>query len=84
MVWLLPFVAAVEGPTAAWSRPLFLLAAGLTTAIYPWRAGGLERLAPGGIALLNIRNALLVVLLIIWLFPCSRTGNREVTDGMTP
>jgi hypothetical protein len=77
MVWLLPF-AAVLGDR--WTRVLFLLASALTTAIFPWQAGGLATLMPWGIALLNIRNALLVALLGVWLIGMPRTQSAHLEE----
>lgn len=65
MIWLLPF-AAVSSDRLA--RSLFLLASVLTTTVFPWRFLELVTLQPVAIALLTARNALLIALLVVWLW----------------
>lgn len=76
LVWLLPFVAVLEGPSARLARWLFLAACLATTAAYPWSYMGLVNgFHPLSLAILNLRNALLVILLGWLIF--------GVKDGLT-
>jgi hypothetical protein len=68
MIWLIPFLAVARGRTGRWSRRLFLPACVLTTLIYPLTYGWLLTFQPWAIALLNVRNGLLVGLLAVLLF----------------
>jgi Glycosyltransferase family 87 len=68
LIWLVPFVAVWEGPSGRWARLGFLVACLLTMYICLCGYGGLLRLEPFAIVLLNCRNAALVALLGIWLF----------------
>lgn len=65
MVWFLPFAAVSSD---RWTKPVFFLAALLTTIVFPWRWGALVAMQPETIGLLCARNALLAALLMAWLF----------------
>jgi hypothetical protein len=80
MIWLLPFLVAVDGPTGRWGRPLFALCCLATTMVFPLYFGSLLRMQPGAILLLNARNALLLALLALLMFgPRARPSAK--TDG---
>lgn len=68
LIWLMPFVALLEGSTGRRARPLFLLCCLGTTALFPWAFLELISLTPFAIALLNLRNLLLLGLLGLLLF----------------
>jgi hypothetical protein len=68
MIWLFPFVALAEGAVWRTARILFLACCMLTSAVYPWSFSELLRFAPLGIAILNLRNMLLIVLLGLLVF----------------
>jgi hypothetical protein len=68
LIWLFPFVAAMEGRTGRVARPVFLVACLLTTAVYPFAFTALVYLNPWAFALLNLRNLVLVALLGFLLF----------------
>ena len=65
LLWMLPFVAALEGRTGRIGRPLLMLACGLTTLLYFWAGVGLLQFHPLAVAILNIRNLLLLALFVI-------------------
>lgn len=67
LIWLIPFVAVLNGRAGAWGRWIFLFACIATTIIYPWNAGHLVAFDAWTIGLLNARNASLVALLVLWL-----------------
>lgn len=68
LLWFIPFVTTLEGRSGAPARWLFLLACIVTTLVYPWALPGLLNFDPAVIGLLNVRNALLVALLAVWVF----------------
>jgi len=57
VIWGLPFVAAVGGRR---SRILALACCVATTMVYPWAGVGLSTFQPLAVAILNVRNALLL------------------------
>jgi hypothetical protein len=65
LIWLIPFVVVVAGPSGTWARPLFALACLTTTIIYPLNFNSLLRHQPGAVELLNFRNVLLLALLAL-------------------
>jgi hypothetical protein len=68
LIWLVPFVAVLGGKTGRRARPLLLAGALATSAVYPWSFMGLIRFHPLAVALLNLRNGLLLALLGVLLF----------------
>lgn len=80
VLWPLPFVAVLGGPTGRWARRLYLGCALANTAVYPWAAMGLVLGAPAAIAVLNLRNALLLALLGVLLFGPAADGPRSIPD----
>lgn len=63
MIWLLPFAPLLPRPQAAWMTAIFTL----TTLLFPlYFYDSLVDLHPAGVLLLNLRN-LLVVALLLWL-----------------
>jgi hypothetical protein len=75
VIWPLPMIAALGGPTGRWARPLFLAACLATTAVYPWSFMGLIRFMPLAVLILNVRNALLLAVLAVLVFgPESEPG----------
>jgi hypothetical protein len=68
LIWLFPFVAALEGRTGILARKIFLLCCVTTALIYPGPGFALilDHHA-GAILLLNLRNALLIWLLVTLL-----------------
>jgi hypothetical protein len=69
LIWLLPFLAVLDGPTGRLARPIFLLCCLTTTMIYP--GPGFPLMLDhqlGAILLLNLRNALFVWLLAVLLY----------------
>ncbi|MBX6316144.1 MAG: hypothetical protein IRY99_25020, partial [Isosphaeraceae bacterium] len=66
VMWVLPLVAVIEGRTGRKARWLYLVVCLATTAVYPWSFMGLMHLEPLAAVILNLRNALLVALLM-WL-----------------
>lgn len=64
LVWHLPFVAVLEGPAARLACRLSLAACLATAAAYPWSyMGPVNGFHPLSLAILNLRNALLLILL---------------------
>lgn len=57
-IWLLPFVVCLDGPAGRRARPLYAVICVLTLVIYPTLFDPLTRLDPGAVFLLNVRNAL--------------------------
>lgn len=68
VLWLIPFLACVGGRVGTWGRRLFLLACALTPLIFPIGFAHLVRLEAWAIALVNLRNALLVGLWALLVF----------------
>lgn len=68
MIWLVPFVVAVDGPTGRWVRLLFGLSCLDTVLIYPVFFEGLLRLDPRLLLLVNLRNASLLAALTLLTF----------------
>jgi hypothetical protein len=70
LIWLIPFMTVLGGPTGTRARWIYLLACVATTIIYPLIALRLmiERNSLGAMILMNYRNALLVGLYILLLF----------------
>lgn len=62
ILWILPFVATLDGRPGRWARPLLLVAGVLTTLVYFWAGVGLLNFHPLAIAILNARNLLLIAI----------------------
>jgi len=60
LIWLIPFLACVQGRTGTRCRLIFLVACAATTLIFPVGFDSLLRLKTWAIVLVNLRNALLV------------------------
>lgn len=74
LLWVAPFVLALDGPSGRRARPLLLLGCVLTTAVYPWSFIGLTRFHPLAVAILNARNLVLLALFVILLGGSSRSA----------
>jgi hypothetical protein len=76
LIWLFPFLAVLNGRTAGLARQIFLLCCLTTMLIYPGPGFPmiLEHRA-GAILLLNLRNVLLVWLLVVLLYGPARGGD---------
>jgi hypothetical protein len=68
VIWLFPFIAVLEDRTGNIARPFFLVCCLATTALYPWFHSALLNFDPWAIGLLNLRNFLLLGLLMLLLF----------------
>jgi hypothetical protein len=68
LIWLIPFMAVLEGRTGWWARRVFLACCLVTFAVFPWGWMGLIRFEPLAVGLLNVRNGLLLVLWGLLLF----------------
>jgi hypothetical protein len=68
LLWVLPFVACLNGRMGVWSRSVFLLACLVTTLLYPVAFHWLLDFRGWAVGLLNYRNALLVALWVYWTF----------------
>ena len=66
LLWLLPFVACLEGRMGVWSRAVFLLSCLLTTFLYPGAFHWLLGFRSWAVGSLNYRNALLIGLWVYW------------------
>lgn len=81
MIWLFPFIALLSGPGSDFARRLFLLCCVVTTLIYPF--GYFTAVLNGNlwaIVMLNLRNAMLVVLLGVFLFaPRAEGASRSAS-----
>jgi hypothetical protein len=76
LIWPLPFLAVLDGPTGRLARPIFLLCCLTTMLIYP--GPGFAMILDhkvGAIMLLNLRNALLVWLLAVLLYGPAGAGD---------
>ncbi len=76
LIWLLPFMAAVDGRVGRVVRPLFLVACVVNFAVYPWSYNGLERFQPLAVAIVTARNGLLMALLCVLLFTRESAADR--------
>lgn len=76
LIWLMPFISVIAGPTWYRARVLFLLSCLITTLIYPFFYHHLMGLQFWAIGLLNLRNALLVTLLVVLLL--ERNESRQL------
>ena len=65
LIWLLPFVATLEGQAGRMGRPVLMVACGITTLLYFWAGVGLLEFHPLAVAILNVRNLLLLGLFAI-------------------
>jgi hypothetical protein len=61
LIWLLPLIPLTGSPMAAF---MFVLAAALTTVLYPMNFGDLSAMAPWAVVTLTVRNVLLLALII--------------------
>jgi hypothetical protein len=83
LLWLAPLLAAAYGwrPRLAFAAGLFLLAAALSQAIFPRFYDQLTGLQPALVAVLNLRNAALLLLFgwLLWRLPAllEREGNGQ-------
>jgi hypothetical protein len=80
LIWLFPFMTLLEGSIWRRARLVFLVCCLASTAIYPWAFGELLSFTPLTIGILNLRNLLLVFLLILLLFS---TGRSRAVDPST-
>ncbi len=79
LLWLLPLVPLVAGRRGRWATGLLVAAAAMTNIWFP----GLYReyvnvLAPESIAFLLVRNALLVAVLVVLMWP--KGGEKQGTE----
>jgi hypothetical protein len=81
LLWVLPFVVVLEGQAGRRGRWLFFVACVLTMALCPWGFRALVRLSPVMVAILNLRNACLLVLLGVLLAPAS-SRDKPVHAGL--
>jgi hypothetical protein len=78
LLWVLPFMVLLESDLWMKTRWLFLGSCVLTMGVYPWSFGALLALKPIGVAILNLRNLLLLCLLGLLLFwKDRRAGTRR-------
>ena len=81
MIWMLPFAALLRRPQAY----LVIAAAVLTMIIFPLNYERLIALEPVPVIVLNVRNALLVVLLgMLLIGPATSTWSRRLSHGRHP
>jgi hypothetical protein len=84
LIWLMPFVTVLEGWTGRVARFIFLLACAATTIVYPWAIPHLLAFESGPVAVLNLRNLLLVALFALLLFgPSAHHGGAARVDRRT-
>jgi len=77
LIWLIPFLACVEGWTGQRGRILLLASCVATTLIYPIWIVPLLACDVSVIAILNVRNAMLVILWLVLTFgPAAATPGR--------
>lgn len=78
LIWLLPFLAVLEGPRAVGARRLYLACCLVTFAVFPMLFVELCRFGLLALIVLNVRNALLAALLV-WLLrgPFDPSGATE-------
>ena len=77
LIWPIPFLAVLEGPPGGRARWLFLPCCLATTLIFPFfYFSDLLTFAPWAIALLNVRNALLIALFAVLTFGAGTSGRR--------
>jgi hypothetical protein len=77
LIWLVPFVTVLQGWTGQAARVIFLLACAATTFVYPLAIAHLLAFESGTIAVLNLRNLMLVALFLLLLFgPGGHQGER--------
>ena len=84
LIWLIPFIACMEGATGRRARPVFLVACGLTLLVYPVLFEQVAALTVSGMVLLNLRNAALIALFGLLIF--GRDAARSPLDrgGLEP
>jgi hypothetical protein len=80
LIWLLPFASALNGRVGRLARPTFLAACVMNFAVYPWSFMGLRDFSTIAIAILTVRNALLLLLWGIVLFCPEITSHRSDVD----
>ena len=67
LMWPIPFIAISEGRASSLLRWLFFLSLVITTLIFPLTYGSLLHFEFWAVGLLNLRNALLLLILILWM-----------------
>lgn len=75
MIWILPFAPFL-------GRRLFIVVAAafaLTFLVFPYLYGGLIALEPLPVALLNVRNVLLLAILVVLLLPAREQATKPAT-----
>jgi hypothetical protein len=78
VIWLVPFIIVLGGRIGRIARPFFLFICLATTALYPWFDRAVLNFEPWAIVLLNLRNFMLVGLLVLLLFgPEEREEHQE-------
>jgi hypothetical protein len=77
LLWLIPFVACVNGRTGFRARCVFLAASLATTLIFPLTFKSLETLQTWSIVLLNVRNGLLLGLWVLLTFGRSAEDDKK-------
>jgi hypothetical protein len=81
VIWLLPFVPLLD----RWRGGLTVIIFVLTVYLYPFHYPDLMRMQAAEVALLNLRNLLVLALLISLLFPDIRLLlRRESWAGLIP
>ncbi len=77
LLWLIPFIACVNGRTGFHARCVFLAASVATTLIFPFTFKYLETVRTWAVLLLNLRNGLLLGLWVLLTFGPSAGADRK-------
>jgi hypothetical protein len=83
LIWLLPFVTLLRSGVWRKARLLFLSCCLLSTAIYPWAFAALMDFSTLAVAVLNLRNALLLGLFILLLFGVDDSPTKQDAIQLT-
>ncbi len=82
LIWILPFLAVMEGPSGRRARAVFLACCLVTAFVFPWAQYGMTKLHPLALGLLNVRNGLLVWLLgILLLEPLTSNAGHQAAPN---
>jgi Glycosyltransferase family 87 len=76
LIWLTPFFSVLEGRTGCWGRWILLPCCVATVVISPFRYVNLAALDTLTIGILNLRNMLMVSLLLLLIFGRENNGAR--------
>ena len=84
VIWLIPFIAVLDGPLGIRARVIFLAICAMTSWVYPWDFASLLDFGTWVVTVLNARNLLLVALWALLTFGLPSAESSPVSPRTAP